>query len=480
MKQYRFIFLSICAVLFFTNPALSGSKPLTTAPLIPLEDFYKNSEKTYFQISPDGKHIAFMQPWKSRMNVFVRELDSDRATRLTEAKERDIADYIWCSNERIVYMQDNKGDENYMLYAVNLDGSARKELTPFEKVKAKIIDDLEDNDQEMIIGLNKRDPKVFDAYRINVYNGEMKMIAQNSGKITSWVTDNDGKLRAALETDGVNKSILYRENEDQKFEKVATVNYRDTLIPVMFTFDNKSLYMESNLGRDKIALVVFDPREKREIQKIYEHPDVDIQDIIYSKKRKLLSGVEFITWKTERYFLDDETRSIYKDIAKKIPKYNFSLTNHNKAEDLFIVDAYSDRLRGSFYLYDAKNKKLSHLALVMPWLREDDLAQMKPVSYKSRDGLTINGYLTLPKGSPGKNIPVVVNPHGGPWNRDEWYYNTTVQFFANRGYAVFQMNFRGSTGYGRKFWEASFKEWGKRMQDDITDGVQWLINQPSA
>ena len=197
----------------------------------------------------------------------------------------------------------------------------------------------------------------------------------------------------------------------------------------------------------------------------------------YSHKRKVLTVITYITWKTERKFLDPQTEELFKKVRKHLPKDEISITSPNKNEDIFIVRRFSDRSLGTYYLYEAASDKLTKLADISPWLKEEEMCEMKPITYPSRDGLTINGYLTLPDGAAPKNLPVVVNPHGGPWARDSWRFNPEVQFLANRGFAVLQMNFRGSTGYGRKFWEASFKQWGKKMQDDITDGVLWLIKQ---
>lgn len=191
--------------------------------------------------------------------------------------------------------------------------------------------------------------------------------------------------------------------------------------------------------------------------------------------RKVLTFAEVETWKPERTFFDEATRSIYADMESKLPGYELSLVSHDKAEQKFVVAAWNDRTRGSRYFYDAKSKALAKLGEISPWLSESEMAETKPVEYVSRDGLTIHGYVTIPKGSSAKGLPLVVNPHGGPWHRDSWGFDPETQFLASRGYAVLQMNFRGSTGYGRKFWEASFKQWGKAMQDDITDGLRDLI-----
>lgn len=452
----------------------SGNAPIGEAPLIPMEDFFKNPEKRSFQLSPNGEYLAFMQPYESRMNIHVQKIGEDEVVRVTNATERDIAGYLWKGNNRIIYVQDTKGDENYRLFGVDKDGTNQKDLTPFEKVRVGIVDDLEENDTEMLIQMNKRDPRVFDVFRINVNTAEMAKVAENPGNIVGWQTDHDGKLRIATTTDGVNSSILYRENEDDEFKTVLTTNFKETLSPLFFTFDNKNVYASSNLGRDKAAIVKYDLANNKELEVIYEHPEVDVSSLFYSKKRKIIEGVSYTTWKRHYELFDDEVKSIFADLEKKLDGYEFAVTSQNKDEDKLLVRTYSDRSLGSYYMYDVKTKELNKLVDVSPWLNEDHMAEMKPISYQSRDGLTINGYLTLPVGVEAENLPVVVHPHGGPWARDSWGFSPTVQFLANRGYAVLQMNFRGSTGYGREFWEISFKQWGKTMQDDITDGVEWL------
>jgi len=463
----------------FAMSALAQKKAQNDAlaPLIPMKDFFRNPEKVAYSLSPNGEYLAFMQPWESRLNVFVEKIGSGQPVRVTSAKERDIAGFAWKGDNRIVYVQDTGGDENYRLYAVGIDGSNPKDLTPFEKVRAQIIDQLERNDNEILVGLNKRQPRVFDVYRINVNTGEMQMIAENPGNYTGWFTDWDGKLRGAITTDGVNSTVLFRNTEADKFEPVITTSFKETFAPLLFTPDNKQIYVSTNIGRDKAAVVKYDLATKKEVEKIFEHPEVDVNNLLSSRKRRAITGVSYFTDKPGFYFIDKQRADLQKDIARRLPGYEVRLAGCNREEDKCLVRTYSDRSRGAYYYYDLKSKDFRKLADISPWLNEQDLAPMKPIKYQSRDGLTINGYLTLPKGMPARNLPVIVNPHGGPWFRDTWGYNPEVQFLANRGYAVLQMNFRGSTGYGRKFWEASFKQWGKAMQDDITDGVQWLIKQ---
>src|SRR6476469_9707423 len=484
---------SICALLILTvftspvfaqapaasaPPAAAETKTGSLPPKIPLRDFFKNPVSRAYSLSPDGQTISFLQPWESRMNIFIRPIAGGEAKRVTSEKERDIPAYVWKGNDFIAYGMDNKGDENFHLKRVNLKSGEVKDLTPFPKVRSEIIDDLADvSETDVLITLNKRNPEVFDAYRLNVATGEMKMVAQNPGKVDRWITDHAGVIRAATQTDRVNTSLLTRPDEKTAFKMVLTTNFREAVNPQFFTFDNKNLYATSNIGRDKAAVVTIDPRNGKELEKLYENPDVDVDALAYSKKRKGVTFAAFDTWKTERKFFDKQSETMYKTLSEKLPGYEVEVVANDKAEDKFIVVASNDRSPGSRNLFDAKTATLTKLVDVAPWLKESELAPMKPVEYKSRDGLTIHAYLTLPLGREAKNLPVVINPHGGPWFRDTWGFNPEVQFLANRGYAVLQMNFRGSTGYGRKFWQASFKQWGQAMQDDITDGVQWLIKQ---
>ncbi|HKP80687.1 MAG TPA: S9 family peptidase [Pyrinomonadaceae bacterium] len=447
------------------------------APLIPMKDFFRNPTKAGYQISPNGEYLAYLQPWENRQNVFVEKIGSGQATRVTSAKARDIAGYAWKGDNRIVYIQDTGGDENYRLYAVGIDGSNPKDLTPFEKVRTQIIDRLERNPDEILVSINKRVPQVFDVYRVNVNTGDMQMIAENPGNYTGWATDWDGKLRIAVTTDGVNSTLMFRNTEADKFEPVITTSFKETISPLLFTADNKQLYVASNIGRDKTAIVKYDVAAKKELEMIYENPEVDVTNLLSSRKRRAILGVSYNTDKNHYYFIDKQRGELQKDLERRLPGYEVRLAGCNLDEDKCLVRTFSDRSLGAYYFYDMKSKDFKKLADVSPWLNEQDMVPMKPIKYQSRDGLTINGYLTLPKGVPARNLPVVVNPHGGPWYRDSWGFNPEVQFLANRGYAVLQVNYRGSTGYGRKFWEASFKQWGKTMQDDITDGAQWLIKQ---
>ena len=444
---------------------------------IPVREFFKNPEKTNLDISPDGSHLAFLAPYRDRMNLHVQKLGSEEVTRITHVTERDIAGYYWADDNQLVYLQDNGGDENFYLSVVNKNGENDRPLTRFDKVKTQLIDDLEDIPDQAIVGLNQRNPEVFDAYRLTISTGELEMIAENPGNIVGWITDHDGKLRMAATSDGVNTTLLYRDTEQAEFHPLITTNFKESVSPLFFTFDNQNFYASSNLGRDKSAIVMIDASTGEELEKLFEHPDVDVSTLSYSRKRKVLTGIAYTTWKTERQFLDTEAEQRYERLKEALGDYEIAITSHSKAEDKFVVRTYSDRSLGAYYLYDVAADTVDKIADISPWLQEEDMAEMKPIHYTSRDRLTIHAYLTLPVDTEAKHLPVVVNPHGGPWVRDRWGFNPEVQFLANRGYAVLQMNYRGSTGYGKAFWEASFKQWGLAMQDDITDGVNYLIQE---
>ncbi len=487
MKNKNLIIALFSITLFFFNSCQklkTGDDSMNhknSIKEIPLEDFFRNPEMSSFQLSPNGEYISYMKPWEDgnrMMNVYVRKINSDEEIRLTSASKRSLYGYGWLNDERIAYVQDQGGDENIHIYAVDIDGKNDIDLTPFENIQARITDDLEDDPNYILVSINKRNERIHDVYRLNVNTGEMEMIAENPGNISGWMTDNSGKLRIATTSDGVNSSLLYRDKESDKFRTILTTNFKESVSPLYFTFDDQELYVSSNRGRDKSAIYKFDLNEAKEYELIFEHDQVDVYGLMRSKKRKKITGVSYTTDKRQTHFFDDWRENLQMKLETKLKGVEVAISDLSKDESKAIIITYSDRSRGTYYFYDIEKDNLKKLADLSPWLKEEDMAFMKPISYKSRDGLIIPGYLTLPLNyKEGNKIPVVVNPHGGPWARDNWGFDSQVQFLANRGYAVLQMNFRGSVGYGREFWEKSFKQWGKTMQDDITDGVNWLIEE---
>ncbi len=448
-----------------------------------VEDFFRTPEKTGYQLSPDGTHYSYLGPVNGRKNIFTQALSGGTPVQITHETERDISGYFWANNNRLLFIKDSGGDENFKLLAVDKDGQNSKDLSPFDKVRIQIIDDLKDEEDAIIIGLNKNNPQLFDPYRLNINSGELIQLAENSNPmepLDQWMTDHQGKLRLASKVvDGTNTVLMYRENEDQPFREVIKTDFRESISPLFFDFSDPDIvFVSSNLGRDKSVIIRFNLKTGKEVgAPIFQHESVDVSGLSYSRKRKVLTHATYTTDKFHYHFLDEERAKLQARLEKELGDYEVYLVSKNRAEDKYIIRTVSDRSLGTYYFYDKNTDTLNLISEVSPWIDEADMASVQPIVFTSRDGLKIHGYLTLPPNATPKNIPVIVNPHGGPWHRDTWGFNPEIQLMASRGYAVLQINFRGSTGYGRQFWEASFKQWGQSMQDDITDGVNWLIEE---
>ena len=449
---------------------------------IPVEAFFKNPEKTAFTISPDGDYIAYLGPYNSRLNIYVQPADITAApVRVTSGTERDITYYFWKNNTTLLYIKDAAGDENYKLYAIDRDGTNKRDLTPEQNVRIEVIDELTDFPDEVIIAMNKNNPALFEPYRLNIKTGEKKQLAVNkdmSNPITIWKADNEGKLRLAVSVEkGTKTHLLYRETEDQPFKSLLVSDWKDMVEPLFFDENNKYIYALSNLNRDKTALVKIDPANPQNPEIILEHPDVDITYAERSPKKHKLVSAYYATDKKHLVFFDEDLKKIYEQLALKFPGDDIYFNGFDNEEKHFIVRTYNDKTPGDFYLYHAEENNITHLATINTNIQKEQMSAMFPIEYKSRDGLNIQGYLTVPSGTSGKNLPTVILVHGGPTSRDYWGYRADVQLLASRGYAVLQVNFRGSWGYGKNFTTAGFKQWGKKMQDDITDGAAWMVEQ---
>lgn len=454
-----------------------------------IRDFFQNPRRSGFRLSDHGKMIGFMEPAQidghpARQNIFVQELKGSepdgQARRITAESQRDIAEYFWKGDDTVIYAKDVNGDENYHVIAVNVSTGEATDLTPLEGVRAGVQDDLPDDPDHVLVVHNGRNPEVFDVYKVNVRTGRSTLAAQNPGDVLGWSTDHEGRVRLATALSGVDSELRYRDKETEPFRSLIRTDFRTEVSPLFFHADNQRFYALSNRGRDTQALVLIDPRTPDQEERVFELPRHDLMGAGFSRLRKVLTSADYHTDKPGHHFFDPVSKKIYEAIARQLPGYEVAWQDITRDERKFIVASYSDRTPGARYLYDADSNTLHKLADINTALPEADMAPMQPIQFTARDGMTIHGYLTLPLGRPARNLPVVVNPHGGPWARDYWGFNPEAQFLANRGYAVLQINFRSSTGYGRRFWEAGFGQWGLAMQDDITDGVQWLIDQKIA
>ncbi|AMO87016.1 Prolyl tripeptidyl peptidase precursor [Solibacillus isronensis B3W22] len=443
---------------------------------ISVEDFMRNPGSLGYQLSPDGEYIAYAAEWQSRLNVFIKNMDDEsEPVRVTSTTDRDIAGLFWKDNN-MYYLKDNGGDENYHIYSSSFNGAKEKDLTPYPNVVVLPIDYLKDVEDEILIMMNKEDATVFDVYKLNVKTGATKLVAKNPGNILSWIPDSNGQIRMAVASDGVVGAVLYRETEEDEFQPFISIDAGETVSPLGFSRDNQSIYAVSDKGRDKAALVKYDLEGKEEV--VFSNPLVDISGALYSSTKDQLLYAAYITDKVHYNFFDSEFENLFNKMKDQlgVSASEFGINDYNKEMTKFIVSVSSDTVYGKYYYYDAETETMTLLAELGSWLDAGNLAEMHSISYEARDGLIIHGYLTLPKNKIAENLPLVVIPHGGPWARDMWGFNNEVQLLANQGYAVLQTNFRSSTGYGKEFLEAGNKQWGLKIQDDITDGVQWAID----
>jgi dipeptidyl aminopeptidase/acylaminoacyl peptidase len=470
-------------------PAQAAQKPAAQGmpPLIDRELLFGDPEISGAQISPDGKFLAFMKPYKSTRNIWVksREESFDKAKLLTTEAKRPIAGYLWSRDGKfIIFVKDNDGDENFNAYAVDpgaapaagADAPPSRDLTGVKGVRVQLVDAPKNDPDTLYIGLNDRDKAWHDLYKLKISTGEKTLIRKNTEKIAGWSFDLKGNLRLALRV---------ADNGDQEtlrvdaggFTKVYSCSVFEACGPGRFHKDGKRVFFETNKGNpDLISLNLFDP-ETGKLELVESDPlkRVDFGNATYSEVTDDLAMTSYTDDKVRRYFKDKGYEADYKWLGQKLGGKEVAVASRTKDDQTWLVAAIGDTEPGETYLFDRKAKKLTLQYKIREKLPRASLSPMKSIRYKSSDGLEIQAYLTLPKGLPGKGLPLLVVPHGGPWARDEWGYNGMVQFYANRGYAVLQPNFRASTGFGKKFLNAGNGEWGRKMQDDITWGVKHLI-----
>jgi len=459
---------------------------------IPVGDFFKTPEKSSFKISPNGKYISYFKRYKEKQNIFIQDLMEGKEQRVTSFTDFSVRDYFWTVDNQLIFTrgitENNQKTtpkatpvNQLKMYVLNLSTMQMRVLMTQSKVHVRTIQTKNRLHPDLItISMNKRDSATFDIYRLNIRTGELKPYIINPGNIIDWYSDREGRIRLAKASDGVDESILYRANESMPFKTVITNNFKNSVQPIAFTGEKNYFYALSNVGRDKSALVVINAENGREEKVLFACDMADITDVSYSKYKHRIEAVAWQEAKQQTYFLNDYIKHIYHNLNQLLPGGKIRIIDRDSAEHKFIINTYTDRDPGSYYLYDPKQQKLTKIGDTNPAIKPEELCAMKPVSFKARDGLVINGYLTIPQGKGKTNLPVVVMPHDGPWRRDSWGYSAEVQFLANRGYAVFQLNYRGSTGYGKAFYSAGFKQVGGKIQDDITDGVKWLISQKIA
>ena len=484
MKTVRFSIPILC-VVFLLFAATFAQQP----PLIDREIFFGNPEYSGAQISPDGQFISFIKPLDDVRNIWVKGVSEpfESARPLTHEKKRPISQYFWSRDgKRILFVKDNDGDENFNVFSVDPAGSpvagarvpAPTNLTNATGVRTVIYGVPESEPDFIYIGINDRDKAWHDLYKVQISTGTKTLVRENKDRLTYWVFDNKDKPRLAARSVPNGDTEILRVDGD-KFTPIYTCGVFETCEVVRFHKDDKRVYLKSNKGtRDLTQLVLFDPETLKE-EFVEEDPNkrVDFGNAIFSDRTDELIGTVYVDDKARVLWKDKDFESDYNRLKKNLGDREISFGSSTKDERKYIVSTYSDVDPGTIWVFDRKTKNLSTLYQVREKLDRKALSPMRAIRYKSSDGLEIPAYLTLPKGLPEKNLPLVVVPHGGPWSRDGWGYNPFAQILANRGYAVLMPNFRASTGYGKKFLDSGNNQWGDKMQDDITWGVRHLVDQ---
>jgi len=452
-----------------------------------VEDYFAKPNASSFQFSPKGSYLSYKEKDENLKNhVYVKNIETGEVRRVIEEKEELVRGYGWANDNRLLYVMDKGGDENYHLFAIDLDGSNEKELTPFDGVKADILNSLKEDKDHMIISMNKNNPAVFEPYKINIVSGEYTQLYENKdiqNPINGYTFDKDGNLRAYVKLrDGVENDLYYAKDEGN-FEKIKELNWKETFGIIGFNYasDNPhEAYVVSNLETDKVQIYLYDLKKDKVIEKVFSHPDYDVSDLSVSRHRGY--ELDYFAYEGEKQQVvpvSDYFKELHQKITKKFPGYIYYITDRTDDESKYLIFIQSDKLYGKYFSYDPKSNSFSEVYNLMPQLKEEDMAVMMPITFESRDGKTLHGYFTMPKGTKlGEKVPVIVNPHGGPQGiRDSWGFNPEAQLFASRGYATLHVNFRISGGYGKGFMNCGFKEIGRKAMDDVEDGLKYIVDQ---
>jgi len=452
-----------------------------------VEDYFAKPKASTFRFSPDGKYMSYREKDENgKRHIYVKDVTTGETNRAIEEKEELVRGYGWINNGRLVYAMDKGGDENYHIYAVDLDGGNLKDLTPFDGVQAQFSDLLKEDKAHIIVLMNKNNPQVFEPFKVNVTTGELKQLYSNddpANPISGYNFDKDGKLKAFTKIrDGVEQDVYY-EDGNGGFKVLKQLNWKDafTILNFNYATDNPhDAYMVSNLNSDKSKIILYDLKEDKLIKEVFANDSFDVSDMGLSRKRDY--ELDYISYEGAKGVvvpISDSFKRLHERITTEFPGKQYGIADATDDENNFLVFLQSDRLYGAYYSYNVQDDVFSPLYNLMPQLKEGDMAEMRPISFKSRDGLTLHGYITLPKAAiAGEKVPVIVNPHGGPQGiRDSWGFNPEAQLFASRGYATLQVNFRISGGYGKSFLEAGFKQIGRKAMDDVEDGLQYVVDQ---
>lgn len=449
-------------------------------------DYFKTPEAFSFQLSANGKYISYMKRRDTgERDLFIKSTETQQETLLIKQEEDLIRGYTWANNDRLLYLQDKGGDENYHLFGVDISGANKKELTPYDGVRVNIIAGLKEDEEHVIVQMNKDNLQQEEPYRLNVNTGEatkLYTVAEGEPPVSGYNFDRKGNLRAVNRiVDGIKSEILYK--VDGEFKSLMITDFGDTFAISSFnpnTENPDDAYVLSNLGTDKLEIQLYDLKKNKKIKTVFSNDTFDVSGISLSRKRNY--EVDYFSYTGEKTKIIPQSKAykkVYDRLKKEFGDKQFYTVDRTDEEDQYLVAVTSDKIVGEYYVYDTKKDTVTLLYKLLPHLKAEDMASMKPISFTSRDGLKIHGYITLPTGyKKGQQVPLIVNPHGGPQGlRDTWGFNPEAQLFASRGYATLHVNFRVSGGYGKEFLKAGFGQIGRKAMDDVEDGVDYVIEQ---
>lgn len=447
-------------------------------PSIPRAVLFGNPERSAPQLSPDGKKMAYLAPDKGVLNVWVKTIGQKDDKVVTSDKKRGVRSYFWQQDgEHVLYIQDQDGDENWHLYQTGLKSGMTRDLTPFKGITAQLVAMDVKHPDTLLVSINNRDARLHDVYRLNLKNGALDLDTQNPGDVLGWEADHSLTVRGAqtMKPDG-STEIRVRDDAKSPWRVFLTWSADETNGGVAsFTPDNKGLWVMSSVGSNATRLVQADLATGKQTV-VSEDPMYDLSGLMVHPTKNTLEAVNYTKARREWVVLDKAVQADF-DAIRKVRDGDFGIVSRDKADKTWLVAYTMDDGPVYWYAYDRATKRAELLFSNQPKLEGAKLAKMQAVSFKAKDGMTIHGYLTLPVGVAAKDLPLIVNVHGGPWARDNWGYRPEVQWMANRGYAVLQVNFRGSTGYGKAYLNAGDKEWGRKMHQDLLDGRDWVVKQ---
>lgn len=465
---YRIYVLLVFILLLSCNR--DSSSGINTA------DFFINPEKLDYKIAPDGKYISYLQDYGAKRQLIVSNIKGDSIWNITDTLKTNVSVYFWASDSSLVYMQSSARGGNPEVFAVGRTGKESRLILSEKEGRLRFIKLNSYDNDHVLIALNKRDSSFFDAYALSSETGKLTLLEKNPGNIIRWIADEKGRVRMAVAGDNEHESLLFK-TPDGRFKPIIKNDFKTHISLVSFKSDDPdNAYVLSNYNRDKTALVEMDCSTGEEIQTIYANDSVDVSEVIHSHEDDQLLYAIYNKARKHRYYFNDSERKLFEKLHKQLPGMDFTTVSYDRSYKNLVLHAYSDKNPGAYYMYNKTSGKLLKLSEVNARLANKQLATMSPFTFRSDDSLTIHGYLTLPEGGNKKKLPLVVIPHEGPSSRNYWGYSPSVQFLASRGYAVMQVNFRGSKGYGKRFWTAGFREWGSSIQKDIEKGVSWLVS----